>query len=95
MIGVPVEKSPVTEFAQLADKTYEALTVYTFDSVATSGVSDLRGHKTEGEEEAVTILMLFIFAGDQGNDFLKACLVKLSGGDVHGITIGGSADYFN
>lgn len=49
------------------------------------------GDPAHREEEALPILVLLVFAGDEGDDLFVAIGVEVENWDVHGETVDGSA----
>lgn len=92
VIGIALEPRVVFEFIQSAHEAHEFLSVDPFDALTATGVYNLAGDESEGEEQTVSVLVVLIFAGDEGQHEFKARLVELEAGDGAGETVDGSAD---
>jgi hypothetical protein len=54
-------------------------------------VYDLAGDESEGEEQPVAVLVVLVFACDEGQENLEARLIELQAEDEAGETVDGSA----
>jgi hypothetical protein len=54
-----------------------------------------RWHISEGQQQAVTVLVVFILAGDQGHDLLESVDLEVVTGDVNGQTVDRPAHHLN